>query len=89
MAPQMSVWGIDMAKLVCHVVGMDGAGAVVVWKRLARSEWLAFTQTLRSSSEPLQAWEDLGPSIETELPLKFVDAEVPTIALPFQHTKGN
>jgi hypothetical protein len=45
MAPQMSVWGIDMAKLVCHVVGMDDAGAVVVWKRLARSEWLAFTQT--------------------------------------------
>jgi transposase len=42
MAQQMSVLGIDIAKLVFHVVGMDDTGAVVLRKRLARSEWLAF-----------------------------------------------
>jgi len=42
MAPQMSVLGIAIAKLVCHVVGMDDTGAVVLRKRIARSEWLAF-----------------------------------------------
>ncbi len=38
MAQQMSVLGIDIAKLVFHVVGMDDTGAVVLRKRLARSE---------------------------------------------------
>ena len=41
MAQQMSVVGIDMATLVFHVVGMDDTGAVVLRKRIARSEWLA------------------------------------------------
>jgi transposase len=40
MAQQMSVWGSDMAKLVCHVVGMDDTGHVALRKRLARSELL-------------------------------------------------
>jgi transposase len=31
-----------MAKLVFHVVAMDDTGAVVLRKRIARSEWLAF-----------------------------------------------
>jgi transposase len=39
---QLSVLGIDIAKLVFHVVGMDDTGAVVLRKRLARSELLAF-----------------------------------------------
>jgi hypothetical protein len=38
MAQTISVLGIDIAKLVCHVVGMDDAGHVVLRKRLARSE---------------------------------------------------
>jgi transposase len=42
MAQQMSVLGIDLAKLVFHVVGMDDTGAVVLRKRIARSELLAF-----------------------------------------------
>jgi transposase len=42
MAQQMSVLGIDIAKLVFHVVGMDDTGAVVLRKRIARSELLAF-----------------------------------------------
>jgi transposase len=42
MAQKMSVLGIDIAKLVFHVVGMDDTGAVVLRKRLARSELLTF-----------------------------------------------
>jgi transposase len=40
MAQQMSVLGIDIAKLVFHVVGMDDTGHVVLRKRLVRSELL-------------------------------------------------
>src|SRR5918992_5188311 len=46
MAQQMSVLGIDIAKLVFHVVGMDDSGYVVLRKRLARSELLHFIATL-------------------------------------------
>jgi hypothetical protein len=46
MAQQMSVWGIDIAKLVFHVVGMDDTGAVVLRKRIARSELLAFNANI-------------------------------------------
>jgi transposase len=46
MAQQMSVLGIDIAKLVFHVVGMDDRGHVVLRKRLARSELLHFIATL-------------------------------------------
>ena len=42
MTQQMTVLGIDMAKLVFHVVGMDDIGAVVLLKRLACGELLAF-----------------------------------------------
>jgi transposase len=37
MAQTKSVRGIDSAKLVCHVVGMDDTGHVVLRKRIARS----------------------------------------------------
>jgi transposase len=43
---QLSVLGIDMATLVFHVVGMDDTGAVVLRKRLARSELLPFIVTV-------------------------------------------
>ena len=46
MAQQMSVLGIDIAKLVFHVVGMDDTGAVVLRKRIARSELLTFIANL-------------------------------------------
>jgi transposase len=42
MAQHMSVLGIDIAKQVFHVVGMDDSGHVVLRKRLARSTLLAF-----------------------------------------------
>jgi transposase len=46
MAQTVTVLGIDIAKLVFHVVGMDGAGHVVLRKRLARSELPRFIATL-------------------------------------------
>src|SRR5918997_813682 len=46
MAQKMSVLGIDIAKLVCHVVGMDDTGHVVLRKRLARSKLPHFMATL-------------------------------------------
>jgi transposase len=42
MAEQMSALGIDMAKQIFHVVGMDDSGHVVLRKRLARSALLTF-----------------------------------------------
>jgi transposase len=46
MAQQISVLGIDLAKLVFHVVGMDDTGHVVLRKRISRSELLHFIATL-------------------------------------------
>ena len=40
MAQNITVLGIDIAKLVFHVVGMDDSGQVVLRKRLAQSALL-------------------------------------------------
>jgi transposase len=45
MAQTISVLGIDIAKLVFHVVGMDDTGHVVLRKRVARSALLRFIAT--------------------------------------------
>jgi transposase len=42
MAQTISVLGIDIAKLVFHVVGMDDSGHLVLRKRIARRAWLTF-----------------------------------------------
>src|SRR5262245_61264528 len=46
MAQTISALGIDIAKLVFHIVGMDDSGHVVLRKRMARSELLHFIATL-------------------------------------------
>jgi transposase len=46
MAQTISVLGIDIAKLVFHVVGMDDSGHVVLRKRIARSALLTFIANL-------------------------------------------
>jgi transposase len=46
MAQTITVLGIDIAKLVFHVVGMDDSGHVVLRKRIARSELLTFIANL-------------------------------------------
>jgi transposase len=46
MAQAITVLGIDIAKLVFHVVGMDDAGRVVLRKRITRSALLTFIANL-------------------------------------------
>ena len=55
MAQKISVLGIDIAKLVFHIVGMDGTGHVVLRKRVARSELLHFIATLPSALIGMEA----------------------------------
>jgi transposase len=56
MAHKIHVLGIDIAKLVFHVVGMDRTGHVVLRKRLARSELLRFIATLPPLRIGMEAW---------------------------------
>jgi hypothetical protein len=44
--PQVSVLGIDIAKQIFHVVGMDDSGAVVLRKRLPRGALIPFMAQL-------------------------------------------
>jgi transposase len=46
MAQTISVLGIDIAKLVFHVVGMNDAGHIVFRKRMARNELRRFIANL-------------------------------------------
>src|SRR5438105_4414902 len=46
MKPEMSVLGIDIAKRVLHVVGMDERGKIVLRKRLSRHALLPFIAKL-------------------------------------------
>jgi len=46
MAQKINVLGIDIAKLVFHIVGMDATGHVVLCKRIARGALLHFIATL-------------------------------------------
>jgi hypothetical protein len=45
MAQKINVLGIDIAKLVFHIVGMDDTGHVVLRKRIARGALLHFIAT--------------------------------------------
>lgn len=42
MVQQISVFGIDIAKQIFHVVGMDDTGTVVLRKRIPRSALMSF-----------------------------------------------
>jgi len=46
MKPEMSVLGIDIAKRVLHVVGMDERGKIVLRKRLSRHALIPFIAPL-------------------------------------------
>jgi transposase len=43
---KLSVVGIDMAKQVFHLVGMDEHGTILVRKRLSRAQLMAFIAQL-------------------------------------------
>ena len=46
MKPELSVVGIDLAKSVFHLVGMDERGTIIFRKRLARGEVMPFMTKL-------------------------------------------
>jgi len=46
MAQDLSIVGIDLAKSVFHLVGMDARGKIMVQKRLMRGAVLACMATL-------------------------------------------
>ena len=46
MKPELSVVGIDLAKSVFHLVGMDERGQIILRKRLARGEVMPFMAKL-------------------------------------------
>jgi transposase len=56
MAQHMSVLGIDIAKQVFHVVGMDDSGHVVLRKRLTRSTWLTCIANVPPLRIGMEAW---------------------------------
>ena len=46
MKPELSVVGIDLAKNIFHLVGMDERGKIILRKRLARGEVMPFMAQL-------------------------------------------
>src|SRR5215813_10338830 len=46
MKPELSVVGIDLAKSIFHLVGMDERGKIILHKRLARVEVMPFMAQL-------------------------------------------
>jgi len=56
MKPDLSVVGIDSAKRVFHVVGMDARGKIVLRKRLMRGEVISFMARLPQVPVGMEAW---------------------------------
>src|SRR5918992_894035 len=48
-----------------------------------------YLQALRSASQVLQCRECNGTTVETEVPLEFVDTQALVLAFPLQHTEGH
>jgi transposase len=44
---KLQVLGIDLGKMVFHLVGLDSTGRVVIRKRCSRTQLLAFTANLQ------------------------------------------
>jgi hypothetical protein len=55
MAQPISALGIDIAKLVFHIVGMDDSGHIVLRKRMARRESPHFIATLPPARMGMEA----------------------------------
>src|SRR3712207_171655 len=55
MKQDINVVGIDIAKRVFHLVGMDARGQVILRKRLARGEVLSFMANLPRATVGMEA----------------------------------
>jgi hypothetical protein len=51
---EVSTIGLDIAKSVFQIHGVDAASAVVIRKRISRAKLLEFFATLRSASSALR-----------------------------------
>jgi hypothetical protein len=56
--------GIDLAKTIFHLVGVNARGEVVVRKKCSRKQLLRFTSNLRVSLIGMEA--RIGPAIHSE-----------------------
>jgi hypothetical protein len=75
-------------------LAVAGAGAdrAPSFEAPARDRWnrrLNTPQELRNASQPLQSRENEESALETEAPLELIDAQVPFMPFPLQHTKGD
>jgi hypothetical protein len=55
MKQELSVVGIDLAKTVFHLVGMDEGGKIILRKRLMRGQVLSFMVKLTPCGRPLNS----------------------------------
>jgi hypothetical protein len=44
---ELHIVGIDLVKAICHLVGLDSIGKVVIRKKCSRAQLLAFTRIYR------------------------------------------
>src|SRR5215469_13376614 len=79
--------GIDLAKTVFHLVGMDSTGAVVIRKKCSRSQLLAFTANLQVEMIGMESCSGshfLGRALRTQghevrlMPAQYVKPYVQT-----------
>ena len=76
MAQKINVLGIDIAKLVFHIVGMDATGHVVLRKRMARGAVAPLDRHATSSPHwHGSVWEcpRLGPAVSRAWPRGVAD----------------
>jgi hypothetical protein len=63
MKPELSVVGIDLAKSLFHLVGMDERGKIILRQRLARGEVLPFMAKLpRGFCRKVRFWGKIQKS---------------------------
>ena len=84
-AQTVSVLGIDIAKLVFHLVGMDNTGHVVLRKRVARSELRPLIATLPPA---LMGMKACGSAHDWARCVREHGHEVRLIAPPFVKAYG-
>jgi transposase len=80
MKPELSVVGIDLAKSVFHLVGMDERGQIIVRKRLARGELprvLVGMEACGGAHDWARQWREQGHEVKLMAP-QYVKPSVKT-----------
>ena len=85
MKQEMSVLGIDIAKCVLHVVGMDERGKIVLRKRLSQHDLMPFLAKLPPVLIGMEAW---GGAHDWARRFRASGHEVKRMAPPFVKPYG-